>query len=139
MSSPEPDPSTPDPNQQPTVLGYEIVSELGRGGLGAVYRARDAELGREVAIKVLSDRFGADSPAAQRFAEAGRITAQLPHPGIPPVYAFGRLSDGRPFIAMKLIKGQTLDDILQWESRASDRGRFLAVFVQVCQTVAYAH
>ncbi len=107
--------------------------------MGAVYRARDAELGREVGIKVLSDRFGADSAAARRLADEARITAQLQHPGIPPVHDAGTLPDGRPFVAMKLIKGNSLDALLQDGSLVAYRGRYLAVFEQVCQTVAYAH
>jgi hypothetical protein len=63
------------PSAPPTIPpGYELIEEIGHGGLGAVYRARDATLDRDVAIKVLSDRFPADSPAAQRFLSEARIT-----------------------------------------------------------------
>ncbi len=77
---------------------------------------------------------------SQRFLDEARITAQLQHPGIPPVFEVGRLADERPYLAMKLIKGRTLEDLLDERSEpASDRGHFLAVFQQICQAVGYAH
>src|SRR5262249_102565 len=76
----------------------------------------------------------------RRFLDEARITAQLQHPGIPPVFEVGRLSDARPYLAMKLIKGRTLEELLRERSGlAADRGRFLSVFQQVCQAVGYAH
>ncbi len=119
---------------------YELLSEIARGGMGVVYRATDKALGREVAVKVLQDKFSLRSVTAHRFTDEARIAAQLQHPGIPPVHELGKLPDGRPFLAMKLIKGRTLDDLLKDHTELStDRGRFLAVFEQVCQAVAYAH
>jgi hypothetical protein len=118
------------------VLGEEIA----RGGMGLIYRATDTALGREVAVKVLHERFAPDSGTARRFAAETRITAQLQHPGIPPVHDGGTLPDGRPFLAMKLIKGQTLEELLAARPDVSaERGRYLAVFEQLCQAVAYAH
>jgi serine/threonine-protein kinase len=87
--------------------GYELLAEVGRGGMGIVYRARDLALGREVAIKVLSEQYAPDSDAAARFLDEVRITARLQHPAIPPVHDLGRLPDGRPFLAMKLFRGRT--------------------------------
>jgi serine/threonine-protein kinase len=119
---------------------YVLLEEIARGGIGAVFRATDGPLGREVAVKVLQDRFAADSGVARRFADEARITAQLQHPGIPPVHEVGTLPDGRPFLAMKLIKGSTLADLLAARpDPGHDRGRFIAVFELVCQAVAYAH
>ena len=90
--------------------------------------------------KVLQEQFGPDSGAARRFADEARIAAQLQHPGIPPVHDLGTLPDGRPFLAMKLIKGDTLDALLVARPDPSaDRGRFVAAFEAVCQAVAYAH
>src|SRR5262249_48333122 len=66
-----------------------------------------------------------------------QVTAQLQHPGVPPVHQVGALPDGRPFLVMKLIKGRTLADLLA--DKQSERGRLLAAFEQVCQAVAYAH
>ena len=120
--------------------GYELLDEVGRGGMGIVYRARDVAFGRDVAVKLLADRYPLDSPAAQRFLNEARITGQLQHPGIPAVHQVGSLPDGRPFLAMKLIKGCTLEALLKERPDPSaERGRLLAVFEAVCQAVGYAH
>jgi tetratricopeptide (TPR) repeat protein len=120
--------------------GYELLQEIGHGGMGVVYRACDISLRRDVAVKLLSDRCPPDSPAAQRFLNEARITGQLQHPGIPAVHQVGTLPDGRPFLAMKLIKGETLDSILKQRTDPSaDRSRMLAIFEAVCQAVGYAH
>ncbi len=143
--------SSPVPRQ---VGDYEVLSEIARGGMGVVYRASDPALGRVVAVKMLQDCYGPDSAAAHRFANEARITAQLQHPGIPPVHEVGTLPDGRPFLAMKLIRGETLEAMLKQRtepangqvvgrignpSYATDRARLVAAFEQVCQAVAYAH
>ena len=130
------EPSAP-PTSPP---GYELIEEIGHGGMGVVYRAHDAALDRDVAVKFLADRYPADSPAAQRFLSEARITGQLQHPGIPAVHQVGALADGRPFLAMKLIKGSSLEALLkQRPDPAADRGRLLAIFEAVCQAVGYAH
>ncbi len=119
---------------------YELGGEIARGGMGAVYRATDTAFAREVAVKVLLDKYAPNSGTARRFSDEARITGQLQHPNIPAVHDLGTLPDGRPFLAMKLIKGKTLDDQLKARSDPSaDRGRFVAAFEQVCQAVAYAH
>jgi tetratricopeptide (TPR) repeat protein len=124
----------------PAPPGFDLLDEVGRGGMGVVYRARELALNRLVAIKVLQDRFPPDNPAVARFLEEAQITAQLQHHGIPPVHQSGTLPDGRPFLVMKLIKGHTLGQELKARANpAADRGRFLAVFEQVCQAVACAH
>jgi serine/threonine protein kinase len=114
--------------------GYEVLDEIGRSGRSSIYRARDVQFDREVALKV--HRSGTDPN--QLFRE-GQLTAQLAHPGIVPVHATGVLPDGRPFMAMKLIRGRTLAHILQGEAPAANRGQFLAVFEHVCQTLTFAH
>jgi serine/threonine-protein kinase len=119
---------------------FRLGQELARGGMGVVYCACDESLGRDVAVKVLLERFQAGSLVGQRFVDEARITAQLQHPGIPPVFEVGRLDDGRPYLAMKLINGRTLAELLKERPEpAGDRGRFLAMFQQICQAVAYAH
>jgi serine/threonine protein kinase len=124
----------------PEVLGYDIRDRLGLGGMGAVFRAREAKLGRYVAIKVLLRRHRGRPDLERRFEEEARLTSRLRHPGIPPVHDVGTLPDGRPFFAMKLVKGQALDDLLKERPDARhDLPRFLAYFQQVCQTMAYAH
>ena len=108
--------------------------------MGVVYRARDTALGsrcrRQAAVRALPGRLRG-RPALPHEA---RITGQLQHPGIPAVHQVGTLADGRPFLAMKLIKGSTLEDILKYRpDPAADRGRRLAIFEAVCQAVGYAH
>ena len=120
----------------PVVPGYLLTEEIGRGGMGVVYRAEDSSLSRDVAVKILQFHFPASGFSARRFVEEGRITGQLQHPAIPPIHQIGALPDGRPFLVMKLIKGRTLATIL---GEAGDRGHFVAVFEQVCQAVGYAH
>ncbi len=118
----------------PLVPGYGVVRELARGGMGVVYLARDPAFDRDVAVKVMHP--GQD---AGRFVVESKVTAQLPHPGVPPVYALGTLDDGRPFLAMKLVEGRTLADELKASDRAADLPRLLGVFERVCETVGFAH
>jgi len=119
---------------------YEVQGEIARGGVGAVLSARDADLGRDVAIKVLLSAHQGSPDVERRFVEEAQIGGQLQHPGIVPVYELGTLADRRPFIAMKLVRGRTLAELLAGRpDPAHDRRRFLAIFEQVCQTVAYAH
>jgi serine/threonine protein kinase len=114
----------------PAVPGYHVVREIARGGMGRVLAAHDLSLDRDVALKILLPGANCD-----RFVRESKITPRLPHPGIPPVHALGTLADGSPFLAMKLIAGQTLAD----EMKHADRPRLLQAFVQVCQAVGFAH
>jgi serine/threonine protein kinase len=108
--------------------------------MGVVRRARDTVFNRDVAIKLLKAEVSADSLAATRFRVESAITGQLQHPGIPPAYDLGTLPNGQPFLAMKLVKGDTLRDLLKHrQSPADGLGRFIAIFEQVCHAVGYAH
>jgi tetratricopeptide (TPR) repeat protein/predicted Ser/Thr protein kinase len=115
---------------------YELGDEIAAGGQGLVFEAHDRVLNRDVAVKVLKSGFEKDSAPARRFQEEARITGQLQHPGIPPIHDLGTLPDGRPFLAMKLIRGRTLAQVLEEKPHFS---QLLPVFEQVCQAVAYAH
>jgi len=118
---------------------YQVLGEIARGGMGVVLKGLDSELGRPVALKMLHDRWLSDDSLRARFVEEAQIGGQLQHPGVVPVYELGK-SDGRPFIAMKLVEGRTLRALLAERSDPSvDRRRFLGIFEQVCHTVAYAH
>jgi eukaryotic-like serine/threonine-protein kinase len=136
--------STLPPTDPPTVVvpgpsatpGFELGEPIGVGGMGVVYRARDVALRRDVAVKVLKDGYPPGGAAARRFVEEARIAAQLQHPGIPAVCHVGAAPGGRPFLAMKLVKGETLADLLKANP---DRGRLVAVFEGVCHAVGYAH
>ncbi|MCL6501132.1 MAG: serine/threonine protein kinase [Pirellulales bacterium] len=119
---------------------YEPAEEIGAGGMGVVRRARDTLFDRDVAVKLLEPEVPADAPAAVRFRVEAAITGHLPHPGIPPAYEVGTLPNGQPFLAMKLVKGDTLRELLQQRQSPTDGlGRFIAIFEQVCHAVGYAH
>ncbi len=119
---------------------YELGEEIGRGGMGAVLRARDPHLGRELAVKVLRGDGHGRPELLRRFVEEAQVCSQLQHPGIVPVHDLGVLADGRPFFAMKLVRGRTLTELLKGRSApADDLARFLGIFEAVCQAVAYAH
>ncbi len=102
--------------------------------MGIVYRALDTLLDREVAVKVLRSTGGSRS----RFFDEARVTSQLTHPGIPAIYDLG-LVDGIPFLAMKLIKGETLAEKIRRSTTPAARGELIADFETICQAVAYAH
>jgi len=119
---------------------YELLEEIARGGMGAVIRCRDHHLHRDVVIKVMHDRLQDRPDSARRFLEEARITGQLQHPGIVPIHEQGTLPDGRPFFAMKLVRGETLAHLLKARPDPThDRQRFLVIFAQICQAVAFAH
>ena len=118
---------------------YQLSGEIARGGMGAVLRGRDVDLGRDLAVKVLLERHANRPDVAQRFIEEAQIGGQLQHPGVVPVYDIGRFGD-RPFFTMKLVKGQTLAAILgERTDPSADRPRLLAIALQVAQAMAYAH
>jgi serine/threonine protein kinase len=117
-----------------------LLDEIGRGGMGAVHKAHDPALGRDVAVKVLLERYQDEPEVLRRFLDEARVGGQLQHPGVVPVYDLGCFPDGRPFFAMKLVEGRTLAALLaERPTPADDLPRFLKVFEQVCQAVGYAH
>ncbi len=119
---------------------YRIVVEIAKGGVGVVYKAREVDLGRDVALKVLRREHASKPEVLERLVEEAQIGGQLQHPGIVPVYGLGLQADGRPYFAMKLIKGRTLAAALKdRKDPLRDLPRFLRVFEQICQTMAYAH
>jgi tetratricopeptide (TPR) repeat protein/serine/threonine protein kinase len=147
----------------PERLGsYRVTSELGRGGMGVVYRVLETGLNRSLAIKVLLEEHKDNPALCQRFVEEAQIMGQLQHPGVVPIHELGQLEDGRPFFTLRQIKGTTLAELLKSQesatgSRQSDpeavaKGQesaaasmmsglpgLLNIFAQVCQTMAFAH
>ncbi len=118
----------------------ELHGPLGRGGMGIVLKGRDGDLGRDLAVKVLLEKYRDQPEMVRRFIEEAQIGGQLQHPGVVPVYELGILPDHRPYFAMKLIRGRTLTELLRGRSRVDDDlPRLLAIFEAVCQTMAYAH
>jgi serine/threonine-protein kinase len=122
--------------------------------MGIVMRGHDPELGRDLAVKVQLAR--TDATVHRRFLEEARIVSRLEHPGVVPIHEIGRLDDGTPFFAMKLVAGRTLTALLEdrpnvghvcnvleeeahCQGARQDLPRFLKIFEQVCETMAYAH
>ena len=91
---------------------YEILGEIARGGMGAILRGRDSDLGRDIAIKVLLDKHRDHPEFVRRFFDEAQIGGQLQHPGIVPVYELGQFGDLLPYFAMKLVEGRTLAVLL---------------------------
>ena len=124
----------------PDTPRYRFEKFLAQGGMGEVWRAYDRVLQRDVALKVLRQRLLGGGHARARFEEEARLVGQLEHPSIVPVRDLGELPDGRPFFAMKLIHGQTLADLFRDRATsAEDLPRWLGVFEQICEAVAFAH
>ena len=130
---------------------FEDLGLLGLGATGEVRRVRDPELGRVIALKVLRPEAAKKARAVLRFLEESRTTAQLQHPGIPPVFETGTTSDGRFWFTMPEVRGKTLRHVMAELHEASRNGqwatspsgwslrRVVAAFQRVCEAVAYAH
>jgi WD40 repeat protein/serine/threonine protein kinase len=133
-------PKSPEMPDRDSDSRYQLQGEIARGGMGAILKGRDTDLGRELAIKVLLEAHKDEPEVVQRFIEEAQIGGQLQHPGIAPIYELGQFADRRPFFSMKLVKGETLSKLLADRVEPSlDFGRFVGIFEQVCQTMAYAH
>jgi serine/threonine-protein kinase len=129
---------------------FRILRPHARGGLGAVLVALDGELNREVALKQILDHHADDPISRQRFLIEAQVTGGLEHPGIVPVYGLGTYADGRPYYAMRFIKGDSLKEVIERfhadASLAKDPGRrslelrkLLRRFIDVCNAIDYAH
>jgi tRNA A-37 threonylcarbamoyl transferase component Bud32 len=129
---------------------FRVLRPHARGGLGAVFVALDSELNREVALKQILERHADDPVSRQRFLVEAEITGGLEHPGIVPVYGLGTYDGGRPFYAMRLVKGDSLKEAVERfhadGSLGKDPGRrslglrqLLRRFVDVCNAIEYAH
>jgi len=131
---------------------YELIRRHAVGGIGHVWVARDLDLGREVALKELREERVHSPNIADRFLREARITGQLQHPGIVPVYELvpGNLKaseESPPFYTMRFVQGRTLTDAIREYHRKKSLGMATALgitallnaFVSVCHTVAYAH
>lgn len=121
----------------------EVHEVLGRGGMGTVFRATDLTLDRDVALKTLN-LAGGSVDAVHRFLQEARVCARLQHPGIVPVYALGRLDDGRPYFTMRPVQGATLSkEIRTWWKTTASRSlpprRLISWLARVCETLGYVH
>jgi eukaryotic-like serine/threonine-protein kinase len=146
--------STTDWNEESTATDtdgrFRIVRFHDRGALGEVYVARDQQLHRMVALKRIKLDQAADTDKRARFVVEAEITGRLEHPGIVPVYGLGTYDDGRPFYAMRFIRGDNLKAAIEQFHRAEEKGRdpgernlallkLLRRFLDVCNAIDYAH
>jgi hypothetical protein len=116
---------------------YRLEAEVGRGGMGVVYRAVDPALGRPVALKLLAPHLGGDPAALARFRREAAAVANLKHPHIAVVYEYGE-HQGQPFIALEWVEGRTLRAVLD-EQKRLPLERALAIFDQLAAALDYAH
>jgi serine/threonine protein kinase/tetratricopeptide (TPR) repeat protein len=130
---------------------YNILGDIGKGGIGKVIRVLDTHIGREIAVKELLGSQGGGSKwendsqmktipnqAELRFLNEARITGYLEHPGIVPVYEVGHKSDGAIYYTMKLVRGKTMSGSLK-DKNLNDRLELLPSFIDICNAMAYAH
>jgi tetratricopeptide (TPR) repeat protein len=125
------------------VGGYDLTKAIAKGGMGEIHLARDGGLNREVAVKVSTVSVGSEDP---RFRKEAEVLANLAHPNIVPIYNLGVDSAGRPFYSMKLVKGRTLQSVLNAVREGEDAAvaeftqtKLLTIFRKVCDAMAFAH
>lgn len=119
-----------------TLGQYEITAYLGRGGMSTVYRARQASIGREVAIKILTEQHEPESPYLQRFQREVKTIAGLEHIHILPIYDFGTL-DGYPYLVMRYLDGGSLNQLIR--QRALEINEVERLITQICTALDFAH
>ena len=117
---------------------YRIEQLIGRGGMGAVYRARDMRLDRLVAVKVVRAELLQDTDARRRFRREAQIVARLQHPGIVSIHDFGTFADGGAYLVMELVRGDDLRRVLQREGRL-DTDRAVKIMTAICSAIEAAH
>ena len=115
---------------------YQIVDEISRGGMGIVYRAVDVRLDREVALKVLPEGLVADADRRRRFVQEARAASALEHPHIAVIHEIDT-ADGVTFIAMELVRGDKLSDVLRRKRLAPTRA--LEIVIEIAEALARAH
>ncbi len=128
---------------------FQILRPHRKGGLGQVFVARDEELDREVALKQIKDRRADDQEQRERFLREAEITGKLEHPGVVPVYGMGEDESGRPYYAMRFIRGRSLQEEIttyhssvhssSTSSRNKEFRRLIGWLIDVCQAIEYAH
>ena len=118
---------------------YEIHGELGRGGGGIVFKAKDTALNRFVAVKILRHELRDRPEIHNRFVQESKIICHLQHPDVAPIFDCGVCEDGRPFHSMKLVNGQTMLKLIEHGASEVNVTKAISAFAQVCQTIAYTH
>jgi serine/threonine-protein kinase len=128
-----------DPRIGQTLLDqFRIEEKIGTGGMGAVYRAHQSSIHRDVAIKILHPDLANNADAVRRFQREARISTALDHPNVVRVFLFGQLPDGSLYLVMELIRGRPLSDLLRVEPRLAPQ-RAMHILTQVCDGVGEAH
>ena len=117
---------------------FQILSVLGWGGWGMVYRAHNILMERNVAIKMLHSRLAANQQRQRRFKREAIVLADLNHPNIASVFKYNTLPDGRPFVVMEFMAGKTLEEILA-DRRTLSVEDAVSVFIDTCDALAFAH
>ncbi len=134
--------------EAPPAARYELIQQIGTGGMGVVHLARDQSLRRKVAFKQMREKVARDPQQSARFFTEVQITAQLDHPNIVPVYALEAAADGTVGYSMKLVEGKTLKQFIQEAREQLDAGCLdeehglatrLDRFLMVCEAMAFAH
>ena len=129
---------------------FRVLRPCAEGGLGKVWLALDEELHREVALKEIHPRHAGDPESRRRFVQEAEVTGALEHPGVVPVYGLGSYADGRPFYAMRFIRGRTFKHAIEEFHSGGEGGRGVSVwslefrqllgrFIDVCNAIEYAH
>ncbi len=122
---------------------YDVAMEIGRGGAGIVASAHDGEIGRTVAMKTLRVGINAERHEIGRFLDEARVTGQLEHPGIVPIYDLGQMPDGQPFYTMRIVERRTLREVIGGLAEPTRHdwplARLCHVMVQVSRALDYAH
>ena len=130
---------------------FRLLRQHARGGIGVVFVALDSELHREVALKQIQIQHADDPVSRARFLIEAEVTGRLEHPGIVPVYGLGKNDQGRPFYAMRFIRGQSLKEAIDSYHQSNSRQKgdrahgtlalreLLAHFIDVCHAIAYSH
>lgn len=131
---------------------FRVIRPHAKGGLGEVFVARDTELNRDVALKEIQSRYVANPESRSRFLLEAEVTGGLEHPGVVPVYGLGQYADGRPFYAMRFVKGDSLKEAIEKFHREYAGAKDLATgevgvefrkllgrFIDVCEAIEYAH
>ncbi len=132
-----PDPTGPVPLTSDLQDRYEVLDQIGEGGMGIVYRARQRSLGRMVAMKVIRPDRAMDAQYVKRFLREVKVTSQLGHPNVVTVHDYGTMSDGRLFLVEELLDAETLDDRIQQGPISSQRA--VAIAAQMCDGLEAAH
>ncbi len=122
------------------ILGerFEVLTFLGQGGMGTVFKVREKNLDKTFAVKILDARMVKDALSVKRFEQEAKAAIQLTHPNLAAVYEYGIGAQGTPYLVMDYLEGKTLAEILESE-KYLDHGRAVDLFIQICEGIMYAH